>query len=64
MIQDNFFNEAKCNSLGKGLERSRVLKFRMVNTSQGINTHGHNYSDFPIYCRQLKQIIPNTKCSW
>lgn len=64
VIQDNFFNEAKCNAIAKGLQKSYAIKFELVNISTGLNAYGHNYSDFCIYARQLKSIVRKTKCRW
>ena len=64
VVEDNYFNETKCNAITKGLEMSYTSKFEFVNTSEGINTFGHNYSDFPLYAKQWKNIVPEARIKW
>ena len=64
VVQDNYFNETKCSAITKGLEVSHINKFQFVNTALGINSYGHNYSDFELYARQWKDMIPWVRARW
>ena len=65
VVQDNYFNEAKCNAIARGIESSQnTTKIEFINISAGLNTYGHNYSDFGIYTRQLKEIVRHAQCRW
>lgn len=54
MVQDNFFDQNKAETIKNALKRSSVKNFVFNNVALGFDAQNRNYSDFDKYMRTIK----------